>query len=64
MRWPGQQVPTCDECGTQVKVDALAEWDVKAQEWVLATTYEAAYCWKCDYDDVAMSWTQAPKGTD
>jgi hypothetical protein len=37
-------------------VDAMAEWDVDAQDWVLATTYEAAYCSTCEYDDVQMEW--------
>ena len=52
----GGLTPVCCECGTQVMVDAMAEWDVKAQDWVLSSTYEAAYCSTCEYDDVTMEW--------
>jgi len=39
----------CETCGTdRVVVDAHAEWDVDAQRWELAHTYEYSFCKDCD----------------
>ena len=35
----------CEQCGSEdVGIDAYAEWSVEEQEWVLASTYDAAWC--------------------
>ena len=40
----------CAHCGSDdVRADAYAEWDVEAQKWEIAQTFEkGAYCDKCD----------------
>ena len=40
----------CAHCGSDdVRADAYAEWDVEAQKWEIAQTFEkGAYCNKCD----------------
>ena len=39
----------CEQCGSEdVGIDAYAEWSVEEQEWVLASTYDAAHCTMCD----------------
>ena len=41
--------PYCTNCGSEeVAVDATAEWDFDAQEWVLDSTFDHAYCGGCD----------------
>lgn len=38
----------CIHCkGESVLLDAWAEWDKDAQEWVLENTYHAAHCNDC-----------------
>lgn len=38
----------CRICGgTTVTLDAWAEWDVEAQEWVLGATYDYSFCHDC-----------------
>jgi hypothetical protein len=50
-------IPTCDECGTEIQVDAMASWSVVDQEWELSSTYDAGYCSSCEHDDVQWSHT-------
>jgi hypothetical protein len=39
----------CEKCGSkEVRLDAWAEWDEQAQEWVLSTTYDYTHCLTCD----------------
>jgi hypothetical protein len=40
----------CAHCGSgDVRADAYVEWDVEAQKWEVAQTFEkGAYCSKCD----------------
>jgi hypothetical protein len=40
----------CAHCGSdEVRADAYAQWDVEAQEWEVAQTFDkGAYCSKCD----------------
>ncbi len=40
----------CGTCGsTDVLCDAYAEWDLRAQQWVLQNAFEkGAYCNACD----------------
>ncbi len=40
----------CSGCGSQdVLCDAYAEWDVEAQQWELASTFQkGAFCNACD----------------
>lgn len=39
----------CDTCKSdRVLCDAWAEWDTIKQEWVLSTTFSAAFCKDCD----------------
>lgn len=44
----------CPKCGddTQVVCEALAEWDIEAQEWVLRTLYETFACTACEANDI------------
>lgn len=38
----------CRTCGSSlVTRDAWAEWDVDAQDWVLASVYDYAFCHRC-----------------
>lgn len=44
-----QLLIACETCGsTDVARDAWAEWDVEAQEWVLRTVFDMAFCHECD----------------
>lgn len=39
----------CAYCGSsKVLLDAWAEWDTAAQEWVLSSTSTTEFCEKCD----------------
>lgn len=39
----------CHTCGSElVTRDAWAEWDVDAQDWVLASIYDYAFCHNCE----------------
>ena len=39
----------CGECGSSdVLMDAWAEWDARAQEWVLHDTLTNSFCGRCD----------------
>jgi len=39
----------CCRCGgTNVTLDAWAEWDADVQAWVMASVYDHAYCHDCD----------------
>jgi len=39
----------CSTCGSDdVSRDAWANWDVKAQEWVLGAVFDHAHCHRCD----------------
>lgn len=41
--------PRCSTCGgTEVLLDALAEWDWANQEWVLRSTHHNPYCETCE----------------
>ena len=41
--------PVCAGCGSdEVCLDAYAQWDCAAQEWVLASIYDEAFCTACD----------------
>lgn len=49
----------CRTCGgNSVSRDAWAEWDGDAQEWVLGSVFDYAYCHDCDdetqLDEVAL----------
>ncbi len=38
----------CERCGgTAVAREAWAEWDVQAQQWLLATLFDFAFCLTC-----------------
>lgn len=40
---------TCSECGgDNVVLDAYASWDVRAQEYVIDSTFDDAYCRDCE----------------
>lgn len=39
----------CKRCSSKlVRLDAWAEWNEGAQEWVLSTTYDYTYCLACE----------------
>lgn len=39
----------CGTCGsTDVSRDAWGDWDVAAQEWVLRTVFDDAFCHACE----------------
>ena len=39
----------CTHCGSRdVSRDAWGEWNETAQEWVLRTVFDFAYCHRCD----------------
>jgi hypothetical protein len=39
----------CERCSSSlVRLDAWAEWNDGAQEWVLSTTYDYTYCLTCE----------------
>ena len=39
----------CETCGsTDVSRDAWGDWDEEAQEWVLGSVYDYAFCHFCD----------------
>ena len=39
----------CEVCGTDdVSRDAWADWDVRAQQWVLRVAFDYAHCHMCD----------------
>lgn len=39
----------CETCkGENVRQDAWAEWDTDAQKWVLAETFDNAFCCDCE----------------
>lgn len=39
----------CGKCGSDnVSRDAWGDWDVAAQQWVLRTVFDYAYCHRCD----------------
>jgi hypothetical protein len=43
-----KQHPICKYCQTDnVGVDAAAYWDQEEQEWMVATTFDDAYCNAC-----------------
>lgn len=45
----GQIAIVCTRCGgDDVSRDAWANWDVKAQEWVLGAVFDYAHCHRCD----------------
>ncbi len=49
-RMRNQQVRmACDRCGSpRVTRDAWAEWSTEAQEWVLGTLFDHAFCHACE----------------
>jgi rRNA maturation endonuclease Nob1 len=54
----------CSQCGgTNVLIDAYAEWDFEAQEWVLQNTFDASVCEDCggetSIDDIEMTGEEA-----
>lgn len=52
----------CEDCGSErVTRDAWAEWDVKAQDWVLGAIYDYAFCHTCDGD---ANIAERPTGRD
>lgn len=39
----------CNHCGSEnVWVDANADWDTEAQEWVVCNIFDAEWCNDCD----------------
>ena len=41
----------CERCGSvAVTRDAWVEWDVAAQDWVLAAVFDHAFCHECHRD--------------
>jgi hypothetical protein len=39
----------CRTCKSEnVSLDAWADWDVEAQQWVLGTTFDYAHCHTCE----------------
>lgn len=52
-----KQKPICVECGSEnVNLDATAMWDVEKQDWVLAYTYDDAFCCDCEMDNISLNW--------
>lgn len=50
--------PVCSGCGSEdVRTDAWATWDHEAQEWVLSSTYDDAYCNTCR-GETSLKWTE------
>jgi hypothetical protein len=48
----------CSKCGSDnVRVDAYAEWDIDAQDWVLAATFDDAICEACAEHNIDASCT-------
>jgi len=48
---PAQLIPVCTTCGsTDITRDACARWDVSAQAWTMAGTYDDATCQHCTSD--------------
>jgi hypothetical protein len=46
---PNKRRMICAICkGSDVVVDAWAEWDIPAQEWTLRSTFDEAYCIDCE----------------
>lgn len=53
---PTGVVPECNHChGTNVRVDAWAEWDADNQKWVLGETFQQAFCCDCD-GETTLNW--------
>jgi hypothetical protein len=55
------KIPVCSHCGAdEVRADAYAEWDVSAQQWAIAQTFDkGAYCGPCD-GETSLEWRDAP----
>ena len=51
----------CNCCGSgEVSRDAWANWDMGKQEWVLGSTFDAAFCHKCDSETSIIEVELAP----
>ena len=45
----------CKYCGSEsVAVDALAEWNVDAQQWELSATFDNSFCRDCDAETIIV----------
>tara|TARA_B100000780_G_scaffold105745_1_gene74030 strand:+ start:554 stop:730 length:177 start_codon:yes stop_codon:yes gene_type:complete len=41
----------CEKCGSgNIVADALAEWDISSQEWVMTAVLDATVCKECEDD--------------
>jgi hypothetical protein len=51
----------CNVCGSdEVSRDAWANWDAKAQDWVLGAVFDYAHCHKCDGETSIIEVELAP----
>lgn len=58
-----REKPVCACCGSDdVVLDATAAWDIDAQEWVLNSTFDDAYCNTCETEDCKLNWPEVPEG--
>ena len=55
--------PVCPRCGSPVRADALAEWNVETQQYELAATYDDHSCTNDDGDD-PCGWEGCPDWID
>ena len=48
--------PVCESCGSSdVKCDAWAVWDARAQEWEVGETFDMAHCETCG-NECSLAW--------
>jgi hypothetical protein len=54
----------CNVCGSdEVSRDAWADWDTKAQEWVLGAVFDYAHCHKCGSETSIIEVELSPAST-
>lgn len=52
-----QEIPSCPHCHSVLIVrDAIAHWDVTAQEWQLVGLLDNVDCSHCGADDITPNW--------
>jgi hypothetical protein len=53
-----KEKPVCAHCGSEsIVVDAYAEWDNDAQDWVLQNVFSEYFCGDCE-SETSANWIQ------
>jgi hypothetical protein len=59
-----REKPICTECGSDsIVVDANAEWDVDAADWVVSCTFNDASCGECE-GGCSIEWVEVDRKCD